>query len=273
MLRVKYEEFIEMLSKDKSANTISSYRSDLEQFILFVSDKELSKQLVIDYKKQLEEQFKPATINRKLVVINKFITFLGLEGNKVKVNTVQKKQYIEDVFTIEEVETLISSAKEYKDYRAAAIFTTLAHTGLRVSEMLSITMDDADQEAVTIKGKGDKYRDLLFSDKVRDSLSLYIQYERSKHYDTKEKALFVGQRGSITRTRVDAIIKDYCKTCDIDAKKAHAHAFRHYTALRLVDNGLDIGSIADVLGHSQITTTAIYTKRSKEQIRGFMNRI
>lgn len=281
MLKESLEQFVnELVNAEKSDNTISSYRNDIMQFIDFIGERNLTKKIVIEYKKQLEKQrnpkgdlYKPASINRKLIAINKFISFIGKDDSKVKVNKVPKKQFIEDVLTVEEVESLINTAKECKDFRAAAIITTLAHTGLRVSELVALTVDDEDQEMITVKGKGDKPRDILMSDKVREALQEYFVHERSNHNHAPNKALFIGQRGAMTRASVDAIIKDYCESCGIHKDKAHAHAFRHYTALRLVDNGLDIGSIADVLGHADIATTAIYTMRSKEQIKEFMNKI
>lgn len=251
--------------------TISKYVSDIKQFYRFVKLKEdkeieeLSQQEIKvqfdNYIKHLEkEKYKPSTINGKISIINKYLKVLGVECRH-KYLKVQKKLYIENVITEGEYNRLLEQCKGNK--RDELIIKTLANTGLRVSELLSLVIHDVDKEDIHVKGKGGKYREIIIPPQLREMLKAYIKDYRK---DTDREKLFTGTRGALTRDAINKMLSKYAKKGHVKKVKAHPHSCRHFFGKRLAQNGESLDMIKTYLGHENITTTAIYTQRSKEEL-------
>jgi integrase/recombinase XerD len=275
---MKYiEEFCDYLKKrELSANTISSYRSDIVQFFDFIkkSPGEIDKHDIKNYNSYLEEnELNVSSINRKLITINSFIDFLndehdmGITARTKKIKR-QNQQYLDDILDKEDFDKLINSAREQKDRRAEVLFYTLYLTGMRVSEVLQLDVEDANKSYITIKGKGSKYRTIFIPAKLQEILKEYAEGREGKG-----EKLFTGQRGPINRQTVHNIIKKYAKIANIKSDVAHAHNFRHLYCLSLVEKGLTIDVVADLAGHSNINTTRIYTRKTKEQLINTINEL
>lgn len=271
------DSFCNYLKKrDLSINTINSYKSDVIQFLDFIKKPAINidKQDLENFNKYLEDnKVNVSSINRKLISIKNFLDFLNDEYGtslylKIKQVKRQNQQYLDDILCKEDFDKLISSAKEHKDKRAEALFYTLYLTGMRVSEVLQLKVEDVEKSYVSIKGKGSKYRTVFIPPKLQNILKEYL----SERVEKGDK-LFTGQRGPINRQTVHNIIKKYAAIANVKIDVAHAHNFRHLYCLSLVEKGLSIDVVADLAGHSNINTTRIYTRKTKEQLMKAINEL
>ena len=232
-----------------SEGTLKKYEIDLNLFFEYMEHKQNLNSLnnvtgehgqkiidrYINYLKR--EGYKPSTINGKIVSINKFLKYLGYEF-KAKAIKVQNKMYIENIISNREFEKLIRACKENK--RDYTIIMTLANTGLRISELLSLTINDTKKESIYIYGKGGKGRELILSPQLKKILNDYID--------------------------------NYKKKTGISKEKMHPHSFRHFYAKYLISKGVGLDIIQTLLGHENINTTSIYTKSSKKELVSIINR-
>ncbi|AZR72803.1 hypothetical protein BBF96_04990 [Anoxybacter fermentans] len=267
------EEFIIYMKElEKSSKTIDAYIRDIRQFLEIIKKpiEDIKKSDIIYYKEELtKRRLKPTSINRKLISIRQFLKFLEKDINFRNVK-IQKKNYIDDekMLTLEDVEKLAEVARQNHDRRTLAIIYTLLYTGMRISELLSLRVEDIYNDTILVKGKGKKYRDVFIPEKLRPYLESYLRVRKN----TGDK-LFTGQRGNLTRATVNNILKKYAKKAGINPKKVHPHNFRHLYCLTLVDKGLPLDVIADLAGHADINTTRIYTRRTKRQLLETINSI
>lgn len=263
------EQFSNDLIKKKiKPTTITNYVIDIKQLIEWLDEKELNQDNLETFKQELKKEYKPATVNRKIVSINKFLKSIGTNVI-IKQDKIQEKQYLNNVITNREFSMILDDAKEQKDYRALALFATLGYTGARISEALQLTVDDVDQETILIEGKGNKHRELFLPDVLRVILMEYVA-DRKNHSHTPNKALFIGQRGKMTPASADQLLKKYCDKLGIDEKKAHCHAFRHMYGKNTAERfGIEV--TAELLGHSDLKVTRQYTKRSKQEMMNMIN--
>ena len=272
---LSFEDFL--IDNEKSTNTVESYESDIKQFLSFIDKEnvlETNKKDVQDFKDYLYKNgISVKTINRKLVAISQFIKFLNSKYNAridftIKREKQQKQEYLNDMLTKEDFQNMVTAAKKKNDMRAVTIFYTLYYTGMRVSEMLQLKINDIKKDVVLIRGKGNKYREVLIPLKLK---AIWNKYSKVRYENTDY--LFSGQRGPINRQTVHNIIKYYAKLAGIKAEKAHAHNFRHLYCLNLIDHGVGIDTIADLAGHSNIDTTRIYTRRTKNDLFQTINQL
>lgn len=272
------EKFIKVLNKEGLKDvTINKYVGDIDLFYKFIKlkeDKEFEEvkegniNIQLDnYISYLEkEKYKPSTINGKIVILNKYLKVLGIEYRH-KYLKIQKKLYIENVLTEGEYRRLLDQCKRNK--RDEVIIRTLANTGVRVSELLSLTIHDINKKEIYVKGKGGKYREIIISPQLRKMLNEYVNKYRK---DTDEEKLFTGNRGALTRDAINKILSKYAKKAHIRKSKAHPHSCRHFFGKRLAQNGESLDMIKTYLGHENITTTSIYTQRSKDELEKSLER-
>lgn len=260
-----------------SEGTLKKYEIDLNLFFEYMEHKQNIKSLnsvtgeegqkiidrYINYLKR--EGYKPSTINGKVVSINKFLKSLGYEF-KAKAIKIQNKMYIENIITEREFERLIRACKDNK--RDYTIIITLANTGLRISELLSITINDIKKESIYIYGKGGKSRELILSPQLKKILNDYIENYRMK---THKRLLFTGERGALKRNAINKMLLKYQKKTGISKEKMHPHSFRHFYAKYLINKGVGLDVVQTLLGHENINTTSIYTKGSKKELLSIIN--
>lgn len=273
------DKWVEYLKdEEKSKHTIDSYNRDVIQFMDFIQKEpeELNKEDVEFYKNHMyKNSMSIKSINRKLVSIKGFFTFLNTELDrdinvKIKQEKLQKQDYLEEMLNVDDFYKIVAAAKAQKDFRAIAIFNGLYLTGMRVSELLQLKVTDINSDAVMIKGKGSKYRNVYITEKLKAIFRDYLIHRISR----PTPLLFTGKTGTtgaINRQTVDVIIKQYATLAGVSITKAHAHNFRHLFCLSLIDKGLSIDTVADLAGHSDINTTRIYTRKTKGQLMDTIN--
>lgn len=267
------KEFItNEIQKDLAEGTIRKYKSDLKTFKEFLVSKynitEIDNIKEIELKKIINryiehlkrEGFKPTTINGKIITVNKFIKYKGFKCSG-KLISIQNKAYLNDVISLEEYKKLISVCDNKRD---KIIIKTLANTGLRISELLSLTKNDIENNKITIYGKRGKNREVFIAPQLRNELKDYINNYRE---DTHKRLLFTGKRGALQRTSINRILLSYSKKANISKYKLHPHSLRHFYAKNLHNNGVGLDVIQTILGHENINTTTIYTKASEKEFK------
>lgn len=271
--QLKY--FFDFLENDKklSENTLQSYRRDLKQFKRFLEACELrydrvKEEDIKDYIKELQENGKKASsISRCIASIRSFYQFV-LKRKKIKVDPTANVQSpkiekrVPSVLTSKEVELLLEQPKDVdlKGIRDKAMLEFAYATGMRVTEIISLNIDDVNlEEGFVICRSGNKQRNIPLGTMSLKALKEYINDARGiliKNED--EKALFVNINGGrLTRQGFWKIIKYYKEQAHI-TKDITPHVLRHSFATHLLQNGADLKSIQTMLGHSDISSTQVY---------------
>ena len=273
------EQFRTEKMKDKCQNTVNAYISDSKQFISFLGKdlENVTTEDINSYREQLiRQKLKPVTVNRKLVSIRKFIDYLNSNTEirifvEIKLIRVQKQDYLEEVLTKNDFDRIVAAAENVKDTRAIAVLYGLYLTGARVSELLQWKVKDITSDTINVRGKGGKYRDLFRSESLKQYLLDYIGSREAG----EDEYIFLNSRNNnpMDRLAVHKLIKRYAGKAKIRLTRAHAHNFRHLCAFRLLEEGLSLDEVADILGHSDINTTRIYTRKTKVELMKAINKL
>lgn len=281
-LTKQYVSFLEN-EKGLSDNTLQSYRRDIEQYIGYLQDlnitsfRNTSKTTVIAYLLNLQKKGRAtSTISRNLASIRSFYQYLNkineIENDptaNLESPKVEKK--LPQILSPKEVELLLDQPQciDLKGYRDKAMLEVLYATGIRVTELISLDISDANLEMGFIKCKnGIKERTIPLGSIAVNALSTYISKARGLMIlNPKEEALFVNVNGRrLTRQGFWKIIKIYKNQAKIN-KEITPHTLRHSFAAHLLENGADLRSIQEMLGHSDISSTQIYTQLAKNRIK------
>ena len=268
--------------KRMSANTVSSYMRDLSQYDQWLKQKKTDLKrakniLLQEYVKRLEQLGKsPATMSRFLASSKSFYAYMFAKGYiktnptaALKAQKVQRKY--PEILTNKEVELFLEQPKcvDEKGFRDHAMLELLYATGIRVSELIDLDVDDLNLPAglVVCRSKGKERSIPLYPGAVK-ALQDYVQHIRERIVtNDEEKALFVNMNGErMTRQGFWKIIKYYQEKADIK-KDITPHMLRHSFAAHLLENGADRHSIQEMLGHADISSTQIYTHIVKKQLK------
>jgi len=268
------------LEKEYSKNTVSSYKNDLDDFKEFLTkiDKdpiEINKKDIFNYLVFLsKKKLKPASLRRKISALRSFYKFLIREelienDPTIDLTLPKKDKVLPDVISVEEIEKLINIIPEkgFKGKRDRALIELLYSSGLRVSEIINLKINEIDLKNGYLKcfGKGSKERIVPFGSFAKDLLIEYIE-ERDKN-NINSDLLFVTKKGKkIVRQEINNILNRYAKKSKLK-KKIHPHMLRHSFATHLLERGADLRSVQELLGHVDISTTQIYTHLTKEHLR------
>ncbi len=292
MLTEEINRFLNYLKVEKgfSGNTISAYRNDLTQMADFVKEEAetqgkppswegFDRQGVLSYMLNLKERGYSATTRaRKIAAANSFFGFMKDEGLLKEKPTegiggVSVGKTLPKPISIGQVRQLLEQPEKMgmpEVKRDKAILELLYASGMRVSELVSLNVDDIDTQGGYIRcfGKGNKERMIpIYQNAVR-SVSEYMKdrYPRLTHSQA-EKALFLNQRGErLTRQGLWQILKGYAKAANL-GKSVTPHTLRHSFATHMLSGGADLRSVQELLGHANISTTQIYTQLTSEHVR------
>lgn len=280
-----YDEFLCNLNNGKglSKNTQESYGRDIRQFFAYINEKGLSifavnKTTIIAYLMYLQKIGKAtSSISRSLAALRSFYNFLFTAkyiGSDPTVNLESPKieKKLPEILTVNEVELLLKQpdVNDSKGARDKCMLELLYATGIRVSELVALDINDInlDMGYIRCSGKGMKDRVVPVGSIALNALDGYInRYRKSLVRGQNENALFVNFHGNrLTRQGFWKIIKYYTKSAKID-KEITPHTLRHCFAAHLLQNGADLKSVQEMLGHSDISTTQIYTQVVKKKIK------
>jgi integrase/recombinase XerD len=265
-------------------NTVRSYLSDLSDFSSFLSGKGKDlkgarREEITEYLLYLKGKgLSSSTMARRVYALRKFFDFLMMEGEvsenvarSMEVSRARRK--LPESLSISEVERLLVAPDTSKSegVRDRAILELLYSCGLRVSELVSLRKEDIDLDVgyVRVMGKGGKERIVPVGEEGRRWVRRYIEEVRpSLLKDTgSERPLFLTRRGEgFTRQGIWKIVKCYASKAGIK-RRVHPHVLRHSFATHLLSGGADLRSIQEMLGHSDISTTQVYTHVERERIK------
>ena len=245
-----------LYEEEKSDNTVKKYMRDVRAFCEWLDNRNVEKTMVLAYKKELCEKYLPASVNSMLSSLNTLFTFLHWDEMKVKTIKIQRRIFSEKEkeLTKEEYERLLMAAKEKKNERLYYLMQTIGATGIRISELKYITVASVNAEKATISSKG-KIRQVFLPKQLCSMLKEYIKRKR-----IKTGSIFITKNGKpLDRSTVWKMLKDLCEAARVFKGKVFPHNFRHLFARTYYSLQKDIVRLADILGHSNINTTRIYT--------------
>jgi len=273
-----YENYLTKV-KQASANTISSYMRDIRQFAEWLDADVLdATQLNISSYLQFIEQDgrSAATVSRTLASLKNFYGYLVSSGfcektpvTDIRINRGEKR--LPQILTGREIELLLSQpvCVDAKGYRDKAMLEVMYATGIRVSELIDLDLDDVNLELGIIKcNSAKKPRVVPLYPAALRALNIYIRNVReSMLASADEPALFVNVNGSrMRRQGFWKILKHYQATAHID-KEITPHTLRHSFAVHLLENGADIGSLQELMGHCDISSTQMYTHLVNQKVK------
>jgi len=271
------EDFLGHLKYERgySENTISSYKRDLVHFEKHLKQLHISS--VISITRPIVSSFvtalvgmglDPSSVERHIAALKSFFAYLIREG-QVKINPTsdiklpRKSKRLPKALTMNEAKNLVESPKSIRD---KAIMELLYATGIRASELISLTLNDVNLDVGFIKcfGKGGKERIVPMGAAAVSAVREYIDSSRPK---TESNIIFLDKnKKQLTRQGLWFIVKKYVKLSGVRAS-ASTHTLRHSFATHLLEKGADLRSVQEMLGHSDISTTQIYTSVSRERLK------
>lgn len=283
--------FLEYLEVERSlsSNTVAAYRNDLGQFVSYLQALgpaqiprgwgNVTRDHIVSYMLEMRErEYADSTIARKVAAVKSFFDFELAQGELRKDPTAELdspkvEKHLPTTMTPEEVERLLAtpSATSPTGLRDRALLEMLYATGLRVSELVALDLDDLDLHAATVRclGKGKKERVLPIYAHALDVVKHYVLSGRPDfaHPGDTEQPLFLNRRGQrLTRQGLWLIIKRYVEEAGIQATVT-PHTLRHSFATHMLRGGAGLREVQQMLGHASISTTQVYTQVSKEHLR------
>lgn len=279
-------EFINYLAVERglAKNTLESYGRDLRQYYSYLTNDRIdavnqaSRATILAYLEQLQSKGRAvSTISRNLAAIKSYYQFLVRERYLEKdpaanLESPKLEKKLPKILTIGEVEELLKQPNSFlpTGMRDKAMLELLYATGIRVSELISLNVSDVNLEMGYIKcyGKGSKERIVPLGSIAAKCVQEYVTRGRGKLVRTyDEPALFVNHHGNrLTRQGFWKIIKKYAQEATI-TKEITPHTLRHSFATHLLENGADLRSVQEMLGHADISTTQIYTQVTKNRLK------
>lgn len=294
----QFLEYIE-IEKGRAVKTVENYDRYLQRFFGFgkiQSPKDINEEKIREFRLHLNRQvlgnnratgktMSKKTQNYYLIALRTFLKFLARKGHKImsadQIELAKIPERIVDIISREELERLLDApdkllAKGNENdketlFRDKAILELLFSTGLRVSELCSLTSDlDLSRDEFSIRGKGGKVRVVFLSSEAKDVLQKYLKVRKDM-----SEALFVNASNNkkqindnkgLDRRSVERIVKKYATIAGI-TKKVTPHVIRHCFATDLLQNGADIRAVQQLLGHADISTTQIYTHVTNKHLK------
>ena len=277
-----YENYLTKV-KQASANTVSSYMRDIRQFAQWLRESEgvdvvdASQLNISDYLDHLDAEGRSAaTKSRNLASLKNFYAYVVSTGflektpvTSIKLDRGEKK--LPQILTGREIELLLAQpvCVDAKGFRDKAMLEVMYATGIRVTELIDLDIDDVNLEQGILKCAGSrKTRAIPLYPAALKALTAYVRDVRSGMLaDPMERALFVNVNGvRMSRQGFWKILKHYQDTAHIE-KEITPHTLRHSFAVHLLENGADIGSVQELMGHSDISSTQMYTQLINQKLK------
>lgn len=259
-----------MKTGEKSQATIEKYLRDTKQFLEELGEgSEITKDRVIAYKESLAERYAVTSANSKVAAVNCFLRTAGCEGCSVKSFKVQKNVFRtkERELTKEEYIRLVKTAQRRGKRQLGMLIQTICATGIRISELPYVTVEALYTRRAVVSLKG-KTRIVLLPAELCRELTAYVRTE-----NIRSGSIFVTRNGKpLDRSNIFHSMKKLCEDAEVDRDKVFPHNLRHLFAVTYYKAEKDVCHLADILGHSSINTTRIYTiiscEEQEQQING-----
>lgn len=271
----EYEK--ELINREVTENTKASYLKTIKDLLEYANSKEITKDLLIEYKKELLKKYKPNTVNTKVTIINNYMEFKGKEIS-LKQERIQSNNVLDNVLTEKEFQRLLDFTERYKERpradrrksranieRARMVMLILRYTGIRVSELEYLTVEAVNNKEIDVYNKG-KHRTVAISKSLEKELKKYI-----KDNNIKSGSIIINRNGNpLSRSYIFKDLKFLAGQARIKKDKVYPHSFRHLFAKEYLSRGNNPMDLAKILGHSSLETTRIYTEATTDELRETM---
>ncbi len=251
----KFKQYL--IEEEKSGATLEKYLRDVTAFFSWCVGSKVDKMTVLRYKEHLiESNYAPSTVNSVLSSLNSFFEYNEWHGLRVKMIKIQKQIFAErnKELTKSEYEKLLDAAKQKKNERLYYLMQTICSCGIRVSELSSITIEAVRKRRANINCKG-KMRVVILP---KDLCKMLTEY--AKRQKITSGPVFITKTGKpLDRSTIWKMMKSLCESAGVDKDKVFPHNLRHLFARTYYSIQKDIVRLADILGHSSVNTTRIYT--------------
>lgn len=268
-LMKQYEDYL--FEEEKAKLTIEKYKRDIMKFYHFLSgDKVIEKRKVIEFKEYLKNNYQVSSANSILVALNRFLEYAGWFECKVRQFKIQRTLFCkkETYLTKKEYENLITAANEAKDIQLSLLMQTICSTGIRVSELQFITVQSLKTGYAQINNKG-KVRVIFIPKQLIKVLRSYCVSQK-----IEAGPIFLSKTNSpINRTIIWKKMKGLCHKANVDEKKVFPHNLRHLFAFVFYSLEKNLLRLAEVLGHSSIETTRIYTATTGDEHQKLISKL
>ena len=248
-----------LCDQERSAATIQKYVHDLTALSTFLDGRPMTKGLLLEWKEGLIGRYAPASVNAMLAAVNRFLTFLGRNDLRLRPLKIQRALFLsaDKELTRAEYIRLVRAAQSRDNQRLALVLQTICATGIRVSELRFITAEAVQTGRAEVSNKG-KRRAVFLPEKLRRLLKGYLRAQK-----ITAGAVFVSRKGNpLNRSNIWRDMKALCQRAGVAPGKVFPHNLRHLFARTYYALEKDLSRLADILGHSNVTTTRIYTAES-----------
>ncbi len=253
-----------LINEEKASATLEKYIRDVVAFMTWLGSRTIEKVIVVEYKQNLIENYAPASANSMLSSINSFFEYMEWFDCKVKTFKIQKQIFAnkDKELSKAEYERLLMAAKRKQNKKLYMLMQTICSTGIRVSELRYISTDAVRKGEAVINCKG-KMRVVILPKQLCKILSSYIKEQK-----ISSGSVFVTKNGKpLDRSNIWKLMKDLCESAGVSKNKVFPHNLRHLFARTYYSLEKDVVRLADILGHSSVNTTRIYTMETGEQHR------
>ena len=268
-LVLEFTNFLKF-KKGLSANTISAYESDITQFLEFTGENIINNNLIeLFITSELNDKSDNSKI-RKISSINQYIDWFNLDNKEYQIViekvSLKKGSYLPETISVSDINRLINiyDHTNYMNSRNLTLIDFMYSTACRVSELCDVRVSDLDFEEDFVKlfGKGSKQRIVPIGSELKINLSKYLKFR--DELNTQEPYLFLSKNmNQLDRSAIFRIIKKSATLSD-NALSVHPHTLRHSAATHMLEAGCDLRTLQELLGHTSVSTTKIYTKLTKE---------
>ncbi len=256
---LEFREFLQI--NEKAAATVQKYIRDVRMFTVWLNGKTLTKSNVLEYKEYLKKNYVITSVNAAISSLNAFFDFLQMKALCIRTVKVQKQLFLktEKELTKKEYSRLLAAANQKGNIRLNLVMQTICSTGIRVSELHGITVEALLCETAQIHSKG-KVRRVFLPKALCKTL---LKYAASRNI--KQGPVFVTKSGRpLNRSNIWSDMKKLCEVAQVPKEKVFPHNLRHLFARTFYSIQKDIVRLADILGHSSVNTTRIYTMETGE---------
>lgn len=250
---------IHLREQERSTATIQKYTRDLTALLAYLDGQPPSKAALVGWKKRLTQTHAPASVNSMLAVVNGFLSFMGWQELAVKPLKIQASPFTDESreLTRPEYARLIQAAEQRENQRLSLVIQTICATGIWVSELKFITVEAVRTGRAEVCNKG-KRRLIFLPEKLRCILQKYLKKQKKT-----AGAVFTTRTGKpLDRSNIWRDMKALCESARVESGKVFPHNLRHLFARTYYTLEHDLSRLADILGHSSINTTRIYTAES-----------
>lgn len=258
-----------LFQKELSEGTIKIYVKQAKLLLEYLEDRKITKEEIIRYKGDLlKEKRKITTTNLYIVAVNSYLKYAGYENCTIKTKKIQKNRCLENVISMEEYQEILAYALNSGRMKYYYIMKVLAFTGIRISELSFLTVEAIYTGKYTVANKG-KVREVILPEMLINELKKYCEKE-----GIKSGVVFTGSaQKPISRIAVYKMLIQLADMAGVKTNKAHPHSFRHLFAVTYMGKYANLPELADILGHSSLETTRIYTATSAEEKRKKLNEL